>query len=99
VPIRHVTPIRMLDSSAPTPPCDAVGPAWSNRRSSAEAYELTFRARPKRLQSCVEFVSPIFAASGSESVWMPFAVTPFGPMTLATVWALHPDLKFGDKEA
>jgi hypothetical protein len=60
--------------------------------SSPEGYELTFRARAERQQSCIEIVSPLFTASGSEPVSMPFAVTPFGPMTLATVWALHPEL-------
>lgn len=60
--------------------------------SSPDAYQLTFRAHPKRQQSCIEIVSPVFRASGTEPVSMPFAVTPFGPITLATVWALHPEL-------
>ena len=60
--------------------------------SSPDSYELTFRARPQRQKSCIEIVSPIFRASGTEPVSMPFAVTPFGPLTLATVWALYAEL-------
>lgn len=65
---------------------------YSLTGSSPDSYELTFKARPQRQQSCIEIISPIFRASGAEPVAMPFAVTPFGPMTLATVWALCPEL-------
>jgi hypothetical protein len=47
--------------------------------SSPDGYELTFRAHAERQQSCIEIVSPIFTASGSEPVSMPFAVTRSGP--------------------
>lgn len=60
--------------------------------SSPDSYELTFRARPQRQKSCIEIVSPIFRASGTDPASMPFAVTPFGPLTLATAWALYPEL-------
>lgn len=60
--------------------------------SSPDAYELTFRAHPTRQQSCIEIISPIFRGRTTEPVSMPFAVTPFGPIALATVWALHPEL-------
>ncbi|MGO8939093.1 MAG: hypothetical protein ACLQLO_18930, partial [Mycobacterium sp.] len=54
--------------------------------SSPDSYELTFRPRPQRQKSCIEIVSPIFRASGTEPVSMPFAVTPFGPLTLASIF-------------
>jgi hypothetical protein len=60
--------------------------------SSPDSYELTFRARPQRQKSCIEIVSPIFSANATEPVSMPFAVTPFGPLALATAWALYPEL-------
>jgi hypothetical protein len=65
---------------------------YSLTGSSPDSYELTFRARPQRQQSCIEIISPIFEVNGTEPVAMPFAVTPFGPITLATVWAVHPEL-------
>jgi hypothetical protein len=65
---------------------------YSLAGSSPDSYDLTFRARPQRQQSCIEIVSRIFRVSNMEPVSMPFAVTPFGPMTLATAWAVHPEL-------
>lgn len=60
--------------------------------SSPDSCELTFLAHPQRETSSIKVVSPTFRAGGAEPVSMPFAVTPFGPLTLATVWALYPEL-------
>jgi hypothetical protein len=54
--------------------------------------ELTFRADPLRHRSAIEVVSRRFSTDSAQPVSMPFAVTPFGPLTLATAWALYPEL-------
>lgn len=60
---------------------------------SPDAYELTLQARPKRGASVLHIVSPVFDEQpAAELVKMPFAVTPFGPLSLATAWATYPEL-------
>jgi hypothetical protein len=68
-------------------------PEYSVVGRSPEGHELTFRGRPERRASNFELFSSSFVQPGNgQSVTMPFAVSPFGPLSLPTVWAVCPEL-------
>lgn len=53
---------------------------------------LTLVTKAERRKSYVRLVSPPFIEPEPTVVAMPFAVTPFGPLSLPVVWAAFPDL-------
>ncbi|GLE56385.1 hypothetical protein NJBCHELONAE_16940 [Mycobacteroides chelonae] len=63
------------------------------RAVSSDGYEVILEPRPRRNVSSLHLVSPVFdLPSAGPPVTMPFAVTPFGPLSLGTVWATHPEI-------
>lgn len=59
---------------------------------SPDGYTLTAQLNPERGSSSILSVSPQFKHAPDEQTTMPFAVTPFGPLSMPAIWALHPDL-------
>lgn len=70
-----------------------VGDGYTLVGRSYDGYEFTLYAAPQRRGSSLEIVSPHFdPGTGNTRVTMPFAVTPFGELSLPQIWATHPEL-------
>lgn len=61
---------------------------------SPEGFDLIVTAKERREHALVQIESPTFDKFDGDEwpVVMPFAVTPFGPLSLPAVWAFRPDL-------
>jgi hypothetical protein len=71
----------------------AVGDGHTLDGRSHDGYEFTLHATSQRRGSSLEVVSPQFNTDAdSSTVSMPFAVTPFGELSLPHIWAAYPEL-------